>query len=98
MRSLGKRLVQSAHEALDVARGEASDSQHRLLIPNELDIKGVRHRLGMTQVEFSQTFGFPLATLRDWEQRRSTPDSAARSYLTVIDREPAAVERALSIK
>ena len=50
MRSLGKRLVQSAHEALDVARGEASDSQHRLLIPNELDIKGVRHRLGMTQV------------------------------------------------
>ena len=97
MRSLGKRLVQSAHEALDVARGEAIPSQYRLFIPDELDIKGVRHRLGMTQVQFSKTFGFPLATLRDWEQGRSTPDSAARSYLQVIDREPAAVERALRV-
>jgi len=34
--------------------------------------------------------------VRDWEQGRSQPDSAARAYLMVIEREPEAVERALA--
>jgi putative transcriptional regulator len=37
-----------------------------------------------------------LARLRDCEQRRSNPDSAARAYLLVIEKQPEAVERALS--
>ena len=41
--------------------------------------------------------GFPIATLRDWEQGRSRPDTSARAYLTVIEREPKAVERALTV-
>jgi putative transcriptional regulator len=34
--------------------------------------------------------------LRDWEQGRYEPDAAARAYLRVIAREPAAVRKALA--
>jgi putative transcriptional regulator len=49
----------------------------------------------MTQERFASTFGFPITTLRDWEQGRARPDTSARAYLIVIAREPEAVERAL---
>ena len=34
---------------------------------------------------------------RDWEQGRCEPDQPARAYLTVIARDPEAVQRALGI-
>jgi putative transcriptional regulator len=37
----------------------------------------------------------PLGTLRDWEQGRVQPDSAALSYLRVIAREPEITAKAL---
>ena len=33
-----------------------------------------------------------LASLRDWEQRRFSPDPTARTYLTIIDRDRETVE------
>jgi putative transcriptional regulator len=60
-----------------------------------VDVKAIRKRLGMTQERFASTFGFPITTLRDWEQGRARPDTSARAYLIVIAREPEAVERAL---
>ncbi len=57
--------------------------------------KRIRHKLGMSQEAFADRFHIPLGTLRDWEQHRAEPDQAARAYLQVIEREPAAVERAL---
>ena len=56
----------------------------------------VRERLGMTQEDFAKTYGLALATLRDWEQGRSLPDQAARSFLTVIARAPDAVRDLLA--
>ena len=40
-------------------------------------------------------YNLTIARVRDWEQGRSVPDSAARAYLTVIEKEPEAVKRAL---
>jgi DNA-binding transcriptional regulator YiaG len=40
-------------------------------------------------------FGFPLGTLRNWEQGIRTPQGPARTLLVVIDAEPEAVQRAL---
>jgi putative transcriptional regulator len=61
-------------------------------VPNP---RRIRERLQLTQEEFSLRFGVPLGTLRDWEQGASFPDSAARTLLRVIDKEPDAVIRAL---
>jgi putative transcriptional regulator len=59
-------------------------------------VKALRQRLGMTQVEFAEVFGLPISTLRDWEQRRSTPDAPARALLRAIEREPETMRRLLS--
>lgn len=56
----------------------------------------VRRALGLTQEEFARRFGIPLGTLRDWEQGVAVPDTCARTYLTVIARNPAAVAEALA--
>jgi putative transcriptional regulator len=58
--------------------------------------KHIRWKLGLSQSKFAAAFGIPLGTLRDWEQHRRVPDQAAKSYLEVIARDPAAVRRALS--
>jgi putative transcriptional regulator len=58
-------------------------------------VKVIRRALGLSQEEFAGRFQIPLGTLRDWEQGRKDPDAAARAYLVVIGRNPAAVSEAL---
>jgi putative transcriptional regulator len=59
-------------------------------------VKVLRQRLGMTQAEFAEAFHLPITTLRDWEQRRSTPDAPARALLLAIERDPEAMRRLLA--
>ena len=59
-------------------------------------VKVLRQRLGMTQAEFAQAFHLPITTLRDWEQRRSTPDAPARALLLAIERDPEVMRRLLA--
>ena len=61
-------------------------------VPNP---KEIRQRLHMTQEQFSIRFHVPLGTLRDWEQGAKYPDTAAQSYLRVIEKAPQAVMQAL---
>lgn len=66
-----------------------------VLIPQEIDVKAIRAKLGMTQPEFAGRFGFSIKTLRHWEQKQRVPEGPTRAYLLVIDRDPHAVQRAL---
>jgi putative transcriptional regulator len=59
-------------------------------------VKAIRAKTGLTQEEFSIRYAIPLATLRDWEQCRYFPDPTTRAYLTIIDRDREAVEKALT--
>jgi hypothetical protein len=45
----------------------------------------------MTQAKFSDTFDFSLDAIKHWEGGRRTPEAPARTLLTVIDKNPAAV-------
>ena len=65
-------------------------------VPQEVDVKAIRNRLGMTQAKFSDTFGFSLDAIKHWEGGRRTPEAPARTLLTVIDKNPAAVLSALN--
>ena len=65
-------------------------------VPQEVDVKAIRNRLGMTQAKFSDTFGFSLDAIKQWEGGRRTPEAPARTLLTVIDKNPAAVLTALN--
>lgn len=64
--------------------------------PGEVDVKRLRERLGLTQENFALRYGLDPATLRNWEQGRVQPDTAARSYLRAIERAPEAVAEALA--
>ncbi len=65
-------------------------------VPQDVDVKAVRKRLGMTQAKFSDTFGFSLDAIKHWEGGRRTPEAPARTLLTVIDKNPTAVLTALN--
>ena len=96
MSKLGKKLIAAAEQGVAIARGKADPATYRLHVPAKIDVGAMRRKLGMTQEEFARRYGLTLARVRDWEQNRSTPDSAARAYLKVIEKEPEAVERALA--
>jgi len=54
----------------------------------EVDVRALRERLGLTQEQFALRYGLDLDAVRNWEHRRRTPDLAAQSYLRVIERMP----------
>lgn len=94
MSKLGERLLKSAKEARAIARGEAAPA--RIFTPPSIDVSAIRKKTGLSQERFAHRFGLSAGAVRDWEQKRRNPDPAARALLIVIDKEPEAVERALS--
>jgi len=55
----------------------------------------IRKRLGMSQREFANTLGVPVATLRNWEQNRVAMGPATIALMRILAREPEAALRAL---
>jgi len=70
----------------------ASELQQMRPVPNTREIQTPLH---LTQEQFAAQFHLPIATIRDWEQGRREPDTAARNLLRVIARNPQAVIEAL---
>ncbi len=58
--------------------------------------RGVRKRLGLTQLEFSHCIDVSLDTIRNWEQGKRRPTGAAKALLKVLDKAPEAALLALS--
>jgi putative transcriptional regulator len=56
---------------------------------------GIRKSLGMSQPEFAETLGIPVATLRNWEQNRTVMDPATIALMRILAHEPKAALRAL---
>ena len=56
----------------------------------------VRHKLGLTQQQFAQTYGIPVHSLRQYEMARYMPPPATRAYLKVIEAEPEVVKRVMA--
>ena len=63
--------------------------------PGPVDVKAIRAKSGLSQAEFAKRYGFNVRTLQDWESSGAQPPSPVRAYLTVIDRFPDIVARAL---
>lgn len=49
----------------------------------------------MSQRQFADTLGVPLATLRNWEQNRVAMEPATIALMRILAREPEAALRAL---
>ena len=97
MSKKSESIIRGLEEAFAFVNGTADESQYVVHIPTEIDVRAIRGRLGLTLQEFADRFGFDIETLRHWEQGRLVPVGSARAYLTVIGRDPEAVQRALRI-
>ena len=62
------------------------------------NVKSLRRRLGLSQQQFADRYGFSVETIRNYEQGHRQPTGPARVLLQVIASEPDAVTRALSRK
>ena len=59
-------------------------------------IVALRKRLKLSRQKFADRFGLDVRAVQEWEQGRRVPDRAARVLLTVIERDPDSVVRALA--
>jgi putative transcriptional regulator len=94
MSKAGESILRGARQALAYAKGEREGFVAH--VPEVLDVKAIRQRLGLTQAEFAARFGFDVRAVENWEQGRRQPERPARAFLRVIEREPDAVLRALA--
>lgn len=91
------KILVGMREAVSFARGEPVNVRQTVMqVPKDVDVRAIRKRLGLTQEEFSNRFGFTRGSVRNWEQGHRKPQGPARILLTIIAREPEAVNRALS--
>jgi len=55
----------------------------------------IRKKLSMSQRQFADTLGVPVATLRNWEQNRVAMEPATIALMRILAKEPEAALRAL---
>src|SRR5690349_13422600 len=67
-----------------------------LKLPDRLDVAAIRRKAGLSQAAFATRIGVPVATIRNWEQGRRSPDGPARVLLALLDRNPRIVEETLA--
>jgi putative transcriptional regulator len=94
----GKRLIAAMKEVVDHVEGRTALPMRYVEIPEDVDVKAIRTQLGLSQVEFARRYAVSARSLQEWEQGRRRPEGAVRAYLTVIARNPQAVEKALTSK
>jgi putative transcriptional regulator len=92
----GRRLIAAMQEVVNQVEGKVAIPIRYVEIPGDVDVKAIREKLGLSQPEFSRRYAFSPRSLQEWEQGRRRPESAVRAYLTVIARNPDAVENALT--
>jgi putative transcriptional regulator len=89
--TVGERIIEGLEQAVAWTRGE-NDRVRVTLV----EVRDVRQKMGLSQAQFATKFGFPPATLRNWEQGRAHPDAPTRVLLAVIAKHPEAVEDVLA--
>ena len=88
-----QELLTSVRQAGEIRRGARKPS--RATTFRVADIKAVRSKLALSQPEVALMIGVSVATLRNWEQGRRTPDGPALALLRVASKNPEVVAAAL---
>ena len=89
------KIMGGLTDALAYAEGDEGRGKAHVVELPAVDVKAARKKLGLSQDKFAAAFKISPSTLRKWEQGTRYPQGPARVLLTVIDREPEAVLRAL---
>jgi putative transcriptional regulator len=87
-------LLAGLKEALAHSQGKIALPTRRIEPMPAKKVKEIRKKVAKTTREFESVTGIPARTVEGWEQGRGL-DAPARALLRLIDKDPAAVKRAL---
>lgn len=93
--TLGLEIEAGLREAIAHRRGETLLEGRVVTAMSAERVKSIRKRVAKSPKEFERRFGVPARTVEGWEQGRKL-DVAGRILLTVIEKNPEAVEQALA--
>lgn len=95
-RNVGDEMIEGLEDAVKYMRGKKTRAMsHKIVIPDEIDIKTIRLKLKLSRQAFADRYGFSMRTLQHWEQGDRHPHGAARVLLLLLQREPIVVENIL---
>ncbi len=98
MSRVGADLVEAFEEMAADLRGDAAAEGYEIstaaLTPER--IRAIRKKVATSTRLFELRFHIPARTMEAYEQGRRRPDAATTAFLTIIEKEPDMVERALA--
>lgn len=94
MSKFGQELIESMKQAARHADGRKVAGM-QVTVVEVPDVKAIRRALRMSQQRFAAAYRIPLATIKNWEQKRRIPDAPAAAYLRAIARKPKEVMEAV---
>lgn len=86
---LFEQPLESVREGGAILRGRKRPS--RVFTVGEPNARLLHGGYGLSQAKFAAPMGISVATLRNWEQGRRSPEGSARVFLRVVEKHPAAV-------
>ena len=89
---MARKISPAAQELLNDIRAIKAGAPHRRYSPEQLQVLCTRQNLKLSQPQFSRLLGVPVGTIRDWEQGRKQPDSAAITLIKVAEKHPEILE------
>lgn len=92
---IGLAIEEGLREALAWKRGKIELEVRTILPMLPGRVKAIRKGVAKSPREFERRFGVPARTLEGWEQGKKV-DVCGRVLLTVIEKDPEAVEKALA--
>jgi putative transcriptional regulator len=94
--AIGKKVLDSIREIVDYEQGLKTNVKvSTVTIDDELDVRRIRERLRLSQQQFADLYGLPVATLQNWERGRRRPELTAKLLLKVIEESPDFVAKAI---
>jgi putative transcriptional regulator len=97
-KDIAKQIASDVDSAPVFTDAELKRARRVVPLSNPRNVKSLRQRLGLSQQQFADRYGFSVETIRNYEQGHRRPVGPARVLLQVIAIEPDAVTRALSRK
>lgn len=79
-------IVAGLEDAIAFVRGDTAKGR----VAASPDANAIRAKTKLSQAEFAEKLHIPVATVRDWEQHRRSPDAPARTLLGMVDADPKA--------
>ena len=91
-RNIGDEIIQGLEEAVGYMRGKKPRvAVHKVVIPDEINVKAIRQKLKLSRQEFADYFGFSVRTLQHWEQGNRHPQGPAKVLLLLLQRDPVTI-------